>query len=536
VQLTKSADLSSGIQQVSSGTGGQLGEYCLGSFRSKFVTATFPDGRVYEFQAVLSVDLEGNTCTPLEPTDIAYVNWQLVSGNGTRGTLTAVGSNQVAVSNSGAGGTGYPNGVDTTYRYAYDNLNRLWNLTATNANTSTTVASDAYALGPTGIRTSVTEASGRTVNWSYDNLYRLTNETIAGTGYTGPTGSIGYTYDPVGNRLSRTSNVTGVGSTTSMFGPNDTLTANTHDDNGNTLQSGAAGYRYDFEDKLVSVNAGNVQIAYDGDGNRVAKTVGGVTTTFLIDDGGGATGYAQAVEERVGGAVQREYVYGHGPISQRQLNGSSWATSYYAQDGSKNVRMLTSASGSVTDTWDYEAFGTVIGGTGSTPNRILFAGEYVDPDLGLVYLRARWMDTATGRFQSRDTFEGSEGVPITRNAYIYGNATPIHLTDPSGNDAIDTLAAFGVIGGMGSFVQQLAGFSVKGVTRMLLPPEVAVPLHPPGVNIDDNIMEAKAHFGDLLWFYFQVRTGGPWDYKRGHNRWYRNCGNFNYGATGRALA
>jgi YD repeat-containing protein len=56
----------------------------------------------------------------------------------------------------------YPNGVDTTY--AYDNLNRLLNLTATNANTSTTVASYAYSLGPTGIRTSVTKASGRTVN------------------------------------------------------------------------------------------------------------------------------------------------------------------------------------------------------------------------------------------------------------------------------------------------------------------------------------------------------------------------------------
>jgi YD repeat-containing protein len=27
-----------------------------------------------------------------------------------------------------------------------------------------------------------------------------------------------------------------------------------------------------------------VQIVYDGDGNRVAKTVNGVTTYFLVDD------------------------------------------------------------------------------------------------------------------------------------------------------------------------------------------------------------------------------------------------------------
>jgi hypothetical protein len=38
----------------------------------------------------------------------------------------------------------------------------------------------------------------------------------------------------------------------------------------------------------------------------------------------------------------------------------------------------------------------------------------------------------------------------------------------------------------------------------------------------------------LRWFYNQVRNKGPWDYKqRGPE--YQNFGNFNYGATGRAL-
>jgi hypothetical protein len=44
------------------------------------------------------------------------------------------------------------------------------------------------------------------------------------------------------------------------------------------------------------MNSGAVTIVYDGDGNRVAKTVGGVTTQYLVDDLN-PTGYAQVVEE-----------------------------------------------------------------------------------------------------------------------------------------------------------------------------------------------------------------------------------------------
>jgi hypothetical protein len=62
------------------------------------------------------------------------------------------------------------------------------------------------------------------------------------------------------------------------------------------------------------MNGGTV--IYDGDGNRVAKTVGGVTTRYLVDDLD-PTGYAQVVEEVVGGLVQRTYTYGLSRISRR---------------------------------------------------------------------------------------------------------------------------------------------------------------------------------------------------------------------------
>ena len=43
-------------------------------------------------------------------------------------------------------------------------------------------------------------------------------------------------------------------------------------------------FSYDSQNELVSMNGGAVQIMYDGDGNRVAKSVNGVVTRYLVND------------------------------------------------------------------------------------------------------------------------------------------------------------------------------------------------------------------------------------------------------------
>jgi hypothetical protein len=55
------------------------------------------------------------------------------------------------------------------------------------------------------------------------------------------------------------------------------------------------------------MNGGAVTLLYDGDGNRVAKTVNGITTRYLVEDDVNPTGYPQVVEERVSGTVERQY-------------------------------------------------------------------------------------------------------------------------------------------------------------------------------------------------------------------------------------
>ena len=59
-----------------------------------------------------------------------------------------------------------------------------------------------------------------------------------------------------------------------------------------------------------------------------------------------------------------------------------------------------------------------------------------------------------------------------------------------------------------------------------------LPYRPPNVDIDANIQEAKTmSYHD---FYLAVRSGGKWDYKKLGPQ-YEDFGNFNFGATGRAL-
>jgi RHS repeat-associated protein len=349
----------------------------------------------------------------------------------------------------------YGNGVKSLY--AYNALNRLTNLTVSKA--TTTINGYAYTLGAAGNRESVTEANGRSVSYSYDALYRLTGETVSGDA-GGINGSVGYTYDDVGNRLTRAPTLPGVAPQAFAYDKNDRLTSDTYDANGNTRQSQGGAYAYDWENHLTSVNDGSIAYTYDGDGNRVAKTVGGVTTSYLVDTNN-PTGYAQVVEELQGGAVTRQYTYGSDLISERQLISGNWVMSFYGYDGHGSVRFLTDPSGAVTDTYTYDAFGTLTSVTGGTPNEYLYAGERYDAETGMYYLRARYMQPATGRFWTQDTYEGSPFDPQSLHKYIYTNNSPVNGADPSGHFFDDLVVDVGVR-------QTVAGISIPLFQRILV--------------------------------------------------------------------
>lgn len=206
-----------------------------------------------------------------------------------------------------------------------------------------------------------------------------------------------------------------------------------YDSNGNTTVSGTTNYQYDVMNHLTNVNTGQIIMAYDGDGNRVSKKVNGVTTYYLVDDRN-PSGYAQVVEEYQGTKLSRVYDFGLDLISQRQV--VSGTVSYYGYDGHGSIRFLTDASGSVTDTYAYDAYGLLVAKTGSTPNNYLYCGEQWDADLGLYYLRARYLNPNTGRFWSMDSFSGNKQNPLSLHKYLYCSDGPINACDPSGHSEL----------------------------------------------------------------------------------------------------
>ena len=211
-----------------------------------------------------------------------------------------------------------------------------------------------------------------------------------------------------------------------------------YDNNGNLLNSGTGTNTWDFENHLIQ--DGNVSIVYDGDGNRVAETVAGVTTKYLVDDVN-PTHLPQVVDELVNGSVTRTYAYGLQLISENQLINGVWTPSFYGYDGHGSVRFLTNAIGRISDTYEYDAFGNLIASTGTTPNNYLFAGEQFDPALGLYQMRARWYQETNGRFISRDPVEGVLCCGMSWNPYIYSKNNPVNSVDPTGEADLVEYAA-----------------------------------------------------------------------------------------------
>ncbi len=449
--------------------------------RDRLVSKATPQGTLsYRYDA--AGQLIRTQSEAIDGLDVSYG----YDGLGRLGTVTdrelgATSYSYDAVGNLSSFRT--PNAV--THGYGYDSLNRLTQMLVSSAPATGPpgiLASYNYALSLTGRRNGVQESGSgilpgnptntRTVAYLYDALDRLTRETVVAA--VGPAGQTNYTYDAVGNRLTRASTVPGVTPQSFSYDTNDRLTSDSYDANGNTTlgrvtqpvvsqvpipvpPETTVSDSYDYEDRLKSRNGGglNVSVLYNGDGQRVAETVNGQTVTYLVDDLN-LTGYAQVVEERTNGTVTRTYTYGHDLLAQDTRDGSgTWHASYFGYDGHGSVRFLTNTLGTVTDTYTYDAYGTLLASTGTTANRYRYAGEEFDPGLGLYHLRARYLNAANGRFWNADTYEGQSTDPQSLHRYNYAYGNPANLNDPSGHSP--TLAGTMIQIAQSLYFAELAG-------------------------------------------------------------------------------
>ena len=228
-----------------------------------------------------------------------------------------------------------------------------------------------------------------------------------------------------------------------------------------TSPSKSALYVYNAENRLVraTVQSGNnvsvEEYKYDYAGKRIAKSSEDEYTKYLLDINGELT-YVFA-EMNFDNTEKCYYTRGDELISQER----DGKKSYYVYDGHGSVVGLANESGVVTDTYSYDAFGNLLKSTGSTKNCYRYCGEQFDETTGLYYLRARYMDTSTGRFISQDTYQGDINDPVSLHKYLYANAYPVMYSDPSGCMSVAGMAVVGAISGA------LSGIIVPNVLSML---------------------------------------------------------------------
>ncbi len=202
--------------------------------------------------------------------------------------------------------------------------------------------------------------------------------------------------------------------------------AYTWDANGNLLSDGVRSYSYDHANRLVRVVSGTLttEFAYNGVGDRVAKTVNGVTTDYVLDP---AAGLTQVLVESTGGQTIG-YLYGADLLA--QYDSGRWA--YHVDDGLGSVRQLAGPAGEVTLGRGYTPFGVPLWSAGRATSGYGFTGERWDGEVALLYLRARYYEPGVGRFLTEDIVPGYSWMPRSLHLYVYAWNNPVRLVDPSG--------------------------------------------------------------------------------------------------------
>ena len=307
-----------------------------------------------------------------------------------------------------------------------------------------------------GAQSACSAGSGQ-VQLEYDSLGRLTQVSYPAT-------SESFTYDKSGSRLQ-------------------------HVD----VQSQVRQYVYDAGGQLEEITDGSggllESFTYDAAGRRESHAVaGGTTTTFAYD----AAGRLRSVE-RPGEGYAATLAYDPAGYRRERAESGLDPTRYLGEwlevrgggtrfrlihapriddvmaeveeplAGDPIVRqLLADGAGHVVDVAvgstlvvqrRFEAFGALRSETGSAPVERGYAGRPMEGATGLLYMRARHYDPATGQFLQPDPL----GL-ATDHPYAYASGNPIAFRDPSGLLSIGPgLGGYGLGTGAGAGEKPITG-------------------------------------------------------------------------------
>ncbi|MFJ5543624.1 LamG-like jellyroll fold domain-containing protein [Micromonospora chalcea] len=375
-----------------------------------------------------------------------------ISGPADTNSFTYDRDGRMAARTDAAGTTGY----------TYDTAGRL--KTVANATTGINIS---VGYNKTSQPATITYGASNNVRTlTYDPLHRLKTDTLKNSAGTVTLGSIAYGYDNNGNETSKvTSGFAGAASNTytydlanrlTSWSNGTTSTTYAYDDSGNRTQNGSKTFTYDARNQLLTQNdgtsytytprgtlrraatgSGTYTTDADAFGQVIAQQAAGATVTYTYDALGRAVKpgftYAGLGNDLAGDGST---IYTRGPDGELLgAGGGSGAGSRYTWTDQHTdvVAQFTATGTALAGSTAYDPLGKVLGTTGMVGN-LGYQSEWTESLTGRVNMHARWYNTATGQFDTRDTVDvGAVPDSIDANRFQYGDGNPLTTVDPTGH-------------------------------------------------------------------------------------------------------
>ena len=318
-------------------------------------------------------------------------------------TLRDEDSQIVAYEYDGAGNlVREENGNGTVSLFSYDDAGRLTRIENQAPNTSIN-SFNAYTYDAAGQRVT-NETQDGTWTYGYDAIGQLTSANFVSINPNIDDKSLTYEYDVAGNRtrvvedgveMLYTANAlnqyTQVGDATFTYDADGNMTSRADSD-------GTTTYTYDLDNRLTSVTEADgtvLEFEYDVFGNRVAKTVDGTETEYLVDP----FGLGDVVSEFSDGSLSATYTHGLG-LAAGEIGG---VDAFYDADAVGTVTTLTGTRGAVENSYVFTPFGAEISEIEGLANDFEFNGtlgvsESIDD---LHFMRARSYSSDLGTLLKR---------------------------------------------------------------------------------------------------------------------------------------
>ena len=170
--------------------------------------------------------------------------------------------------------------------------------------------------------------------------------------------------------------------------------------------------------------------AYDGDGNRISKTVNGVTTEFVYVDGK-LLGLKK-------GQDKLQFLYDETDTAYGFIhNGMPY---YYDINLQGEIVGILDRNNNYVVTYIYDVWGALVYVAGDYSvgflNPLRYRGYFYDDETGFYYLQSRYYDPEVGRFINSDRYVSTGQGVLGYNMFAYCNNNPVLLRDSTGSRPI----------------------------------------------------------------------------------------------------